>query len=357
MVTSGRNRIVTLQAELARHAFAGALITSPQNVRFLTGYYTRAFNPFTVAVIPTRGDPLLIVLRQDESLAAAASEVRVVPHELRPEGFRVTAAACHSALEEVASSRGLLGLEFDSMTVDRLRVLEQTLPQCTFADISALASELRMIKDANEQSALRRAGTLATLGMQRAIEMLRPGVCEADVEATVCRAADMEGARLWPDSVVQISANVLTGPKVGRLHDHATGRQMAAGEAVFVLASVSWNGYCGGDIARTFFLPGASSSQEAKVALDTASEAQREAIEALRPGAPLGDASRAAGRVLARSGLSEKLTYRMFRGLGLTNSERPTALELDLSLRPGMCICVQITFRWTDSLPAGLTAS
>jgi Xaa-Pro aminopeptidase len=298
----------------------------------------------------------LITLRQDESLAVATSRIRVVPHELRPEGFQVTAAACRAALGDAGVSQGVIGLEFDSMTVGRLRILETALPRCTFADVGPLAGELRMIKDAEEQDTLKRAGTLAAVAMQRAAAMLEPGVREADVESVLCREADMEGARRWPDAVVQISANVLTGPKVGRLHDHATGRPMAAGEPVYILASVSCDDYCGGDIARTFFLPGSASRHEAAAVCDVAQEAQRQAIAALRPGLPLAEAAEAARQVVTRSGLSEKLIYRMFRGLGLTNIERPTALELDLVLRPGMCVCVQVYLQ-TSGLIVGKTDS
>jgi Xaa-Pro aminopeptidase len=59
---------------------------------------------------------------------------------------------------------------------------------------------------------------------------------------------------------------------------------------------------------------------------------------------------------LARAELSDKLNYRMFRGLGLTNIERPTALELDLVLRAGMCVCVQIYLQ-VDGLIVGQTDS
>jgi Xaa-Pro aminopeptidase len=111
---------------------------------------------------------------------------------------------------------------------------------------------------------------------------------------------------------------------------------------VFILASVSWNGYCGGDIGRSLFLPGKDQPVDAKAALDAAIEAQRVAIRSLAPGTVLRDAAAAAEGVLARNGLAGKRLYRMFRGLGLTNSERPTALELDVSLKTGMCVCVQI---------------
>jgi len=356
LTESSDSRIAAFQAELARRELGAALMTSPHNVRFLTGYYTRSFNPFTVAVIPAAGVPILITLRQDESLAVAASRIKVVPHALRPEGFEVTAAACRSALEDAGISRGPVGLEFDSMTVDRMRVLERALPQRAFADVSPLVGELRMIKDEDEQDALRRAGVLAALAMQQAVRLLEPGVCEADVESALCREADMEGARRWPDSFVQISANALTGPKVGRLHDHATGRPMAAGEPVFILASVSLDDYHGGDIARTLFLPGPSSSPNIQTACGMAREAQLEAIAKLRPDVPLGDAARAGRQVLARAELSDKLNYRMFRGLGLTNIERPTALELDLVLRAGMCVCVQIYLQ-VDGLIVGQTDS
>jgi Xaa-Pro dipeptidase len=350
------DRIEALQSELVRNGLAGALATSPENVRYLTSYYTEAFNPFTVAVVPAAGQLTLIVLRQDETLARALSRVPVVVHDLRPDGFWETARICQTALAKVGVSSGVIGLEFGSVTVDRLRILEESFPEITFRDAASLMTTLRMIKDPEEQLALRRAASLAVSGVRAVEGRLRPGISEAEVKTIICQAAYLEAARLWPEAVIQTSINVLTGSKVGRLHDLATGRLMSAGEPVFVLAGVAWSGYWGGDAARTFFVPSGQVPAGARHALDATLQAQRAAIAQLRPGSNLAAASQAAEAVLTENKLRERRLYRMFRGLGLTNSERPTALELDLPLSSGMSLSVQIYIQ-LDQLIVGQTDS
>jgi Xaa-Pro dipeptidase len=344
------NRLAHFQERLLSSGVAAALITSRENVRYFTGYYTEAFNPFTVTVVPAVGQPVLLTLRQDESLARTLSEVPVVLHELAPEAFKATAEECRRILEKTKSSRGVVGLEFGSVALDRFRVLEETLPECNFSDISAIIAALRLIKDPQEQLALRCAAQLATVALKQATDALRPGVSEVDIKTLIDRIAYVEGARRWPEAVIQTETNVLTGPKANRLHDFANGRILAAGETAFILAGVSWNGYWGGDVARTLFVPDGDQASQPRRFLDAAIGAQRAAIKVLGPGQILGEAARAAESELVHQGLLDRRAYRMFRGIGLTSNERPSTLESNITLEPGMCICVQVYLRSEESI-------
>jgi Xaa-Pro aminopeptidase len=176
---------------------------------------------------------------------------------------------------------------------------------------------------------------------------LRPGTSEIEIKGAVDAAVYAEAAGRWPAAVVQSVTNVVSGPKANRLHDAASGRPVGPGELLFVIGAAIVDGYWA-NAARTVFAPGGPGRPEVQRVLDIAVEAQQAAVERLVPGKPLGDAVRAADKVLADAGLLGNKTYPMFRGLGLRLNERPTAIEVDLVLQPGMCLCSQLYLRRAD---------
>ncbi len=336
------DRVRTLQTELLRRGEAAALITSIENLRYFTGFYVwNSVSPFALALVPAVGDSVLFVLRADESLARALAHMRVEPYDAGAQGFKTTVQLCRRDLEKREVAPGRLGLEFGSVTIDRLRILEEAFPRWTFTDITATVGEFRLIKDATEQVALRRAAELVSWAMQQTLSTLRPGLSELELKAAMDFAAYTEEARRWPEAVVHSQTNVVTGPKVNRLHDAATGRTVAAGEMAFMMGGASLNGYWA-NIARTVFVPGGQPRPDAQRVLEVATRAQRAAVNQLAPGVALGEAARAADKVLASEHLAEKKTYPVFRGLGLRIDERPRALDVDMILNPGMCLCAQL---------------
>jgi Xaa-Pro dipeptidase len=338
-------RVKALQRVLSERGEAAALITSPENIRYFTGFYVwNALTPFALAVVPAAGEPLLLVPRADESLARTVSRWAVEPYDPGPGGFRTTADLAHRALAGADVAGGVLGLEFGAVPLDRARLLEETLSQFRLSDIAGALTDLRLIKDREEQSAFRCAAALVASAMRQTALKVRPGISEIEVKAAMDLAVCTEGARRWPDAIVQSQTNVVSGAKLNRLHDAATGRSAGPGEMVFVMGGASVNGYWA-NIGRTLFVYGGSPSGEARRGLDVAAAAQRAAVEHLHPGAPLGEAVRAADVVLGAAGLADRKTYPIFRGLGLRIDERPRAVDLDLILRPGMCLCAQLYLR------------
>jgi Xaa-Pro aminopeptidase len=338
-------RVSALQDALTGRGDAAAVITSPENIRYVTGYYVwNNTTPFALAVVPASGDPRLLVPRADESLARAVSRVTIEPYDPGPAGFRTTVELCRRVLELADVTEGALAIEFGAVPFDRARLFEEVLSRHRLTDIAAVLADLRLIKDQDEQLAFRRAAELVASGIRQTAGALRPGVSEMEVKAAMDLAVCTEAARRWPDAIVQSQTNVVSGPKLNRLHDAATGRAAEAGEMVFVLGGASVNGYWA-HIGRTLVVPGGSPPRAAADGLAVAGAAQRAAVGRLRPGAALGEAVRAADAVLAEAGLADRKTYPVFRGLGLRVDERPRAVDLDLILRPGMCLCAQLYLR------------
>jgi len=343
-------RVKALQRVLYERGETAALISSPENIRYFTGFYVwNASAPFALALVPARGDPVLLVSRADESLARAVSRAALEPYDPAPGGFRTTAELCRRALEHADAAGGVLGCEFGSLTLDRARVLEEILSGYRFSDIGAALTDLRMIKDEDEQLAFRRAAELVASAVHNTAPTVRPGTSEIEIKAAMDLAVCTEGARRWPDAIVQSQTNVVSGPKLNRLHDAATGRTAGPGEMVFVMGGASVNGYWA-NIGRTLFVPGGSPPRSARRGLDVAAAAQRAAVGRLGPGIPLGEAVRAADAVLVEAGLDDRKTYPVFRGLGLRIDERPRAADLDLILRPGMCLCAQLYLRLPEAI-------
>ncbi|MGQ0571369.1 MAG: M24 family metallopeptidase [Armatimonadota bacterium] len=338
-------RVELFQQELSRRGEDAAIITAMENIRYLTGHYVwTSYSPTTFAIIPAKEEPVLCVPEPDETLARSASRVRIEPYNPGPRGFRAAAELSRRVLGGNGTSPGTLGLEFPSLTIDRFRILEETFPEWRLNDVTAVLTGLRLVKDQEEQLAFRHAAEIAGLAMRKTMQALSPGISELELKGTLDLAAYTEAARRWPEAVVISQANALSGEKLNRLHDAARGRTVSAGEAVFVLAHINWNGYWA-NISRTLFVPGGHPDADARRLLDAVVGAQRNAIEQLRPGQALGAASSASDTFLATRGLAEKKIYPMFRGLGLRYDEPPRALDLDMILRPGMCLAVAVHLR------------
>jgi Xaa-Pro dipeptidase len=336
-------RVPALQRVLSERGAGAALIASAESIRYFTGFYTWNNRvAFALAVVPARGEPVLLVPRADESLARAVGTCPLEPYDPGAAGFRTTAELGARVLGRLGVASGTIALESGAVSFDRARMLEEALPNHLIADGTAPIADLRIEKDPAEQDALRRAGGLAGEAMRQVASGLRPGITEIGLKASMEQAVYAEGARRWPEAIVQAETNVVSGPKLDRLHDAATGRPVGAGDLVFVIGKASVNGYHG-DVGRTLFVPGGAPQEDARRDLGVAEAAHRAAVRRLRPGASLREAVDAADEVLAGAGMADRRTYPMVRGLGLRIDERPrVTTDLDLRLASGMCMCVQV---------------
>src|SRR5215469_4532475 len=170
------DRLRAFQESLLRQGIGAALVTSPDNIRYLTGYYHwNSLMPLAAAVVPARGDPVLLALRADETLAREASAVRVAVYDAGTQGFRATAGRAREALDAGALEPRKLGIEIATVTLDRYHVLEEVFPGCGFVDVAGALADLRLVKDEAEQATLRRAAHLVGTALERTIASLSPG--------------------------------------------------------------------------------------------------------------------------------------------------------------------------------------
>src|SRR5262249_31261344 len=143
--------------------------------------------------------------------ARAVSRVAIEPYDPGPAGFRTTAELCRRVLERADVTEGALAIEFGAVPFDRARLLEEVFSRHRFTDIAAVLTDLRLIKDRDEQRAFRHAAELVAFGMRHTRGALRPGISEMEVKVAMDLAVCTEAARRWPDAIVQSQTNVVSG--------------------------------------------------------------------------------------------------------------------------------------------------
>ena len=172
-----------------------------------------------------------------------------------------------------------------------------------------------MVKDGDELNRIRAAVALGAKLFDRALEVLRPGVKETEV------AAEMEyAARLGGAEEMSFPTIIASGARSALPHGRASDQPIAKGGFVVCDFGVILSGYCS-DQTRTVWV--GAVPDDARQAYEAVREAQQAAIDAVRPGMPVGEVDAAARKVLRKGGLGRYFTHSTGHGVGLEIHEAP----------------------------------
>jgi Xaa-Pro aminopeptidase len=183
-----------------------------------------------------------------------------------------------------------------------------------FLALGHLLHDLRLFKSRDEIKLMRAAAAIGGEGHLRAMQALRPGLFEYEIEAELLYAFRRRGALPAYEPIVGGGANACV------LHYRANDARLQAGDLLLIDAGAELHGYAS-DITRTLPVGGRySTPQRALYQLVLA--AQRAAIDAVRPGAAWIAPHQAAVEVLADGLLSLGLLRGSLRQCLKTHSYR-----------------------------------
>jgi Xaa-Pro aminopeptidase len=176
----------------------------------------------------------------------------------------------------------------------------------TFHNLLPLLDEMRLIKDADEQAIMLRAGEISGAAHERAMRACRPGMFEYELEAELLYAFRKHGAQFPAyTSIVASGANACV------LHYSANDRRMQDGDLVLIDAGCELDGYAS-DVTRTFPVGGRFSPAQREL-YELVLAAQDAALGAIAAGRPYSGFHEAAVRVLTQGmldlGLIDKSKY------------------------------------------------
>jgi Xaa-Pro aminopeptidase len=164
-------------------------------------------------------------------------------------------------------------------------------------DLLPLLDEMRLLKDAEEQALMLRAGAISGAAHARAMRAARPGMFEYELEAELLYAFRKHGAQFPAYTSI-----VASGPNACVLHYNANERRMGDGELVLVDAGCELYGYAS-DITRTFPVNGRFTPPQ-RALYELVLAAQAAALDAIGAGRPYSAFHDAAVRVLTEGMLA-----------------------------------------------------
>lgn len=214
--------------------------------------------------------------------------------------------------------------------------LREALGRDRVVDGAGLVDAVRMRKQPAELARLRRANEATKAALRLvARTAMREGMRQSELAELVCRAQERAG-------LTDAWALVLFGPNAAFPHGTENDRELRDGDLVLVDTGGSLHGHRS-DITRTwaFGTPPAA----ARRAWAVVAEAQRAAIEAIRPGAVCGHVDAAARAVIEAAGFGagyHRFTHRLGHGIGLEVHEQPYLVPGSTRvLEPGMTMSVE----------------
>ncbi|MER9534240.1 Xaa-Pro peptidase family protein, partial [Mesorhizobium sp. M0309] len=178
-----RARLQRTQEEMVKHDLPVILLHQPENILYLTGFYTTGYFSYHALAVPSRGDPVLIL--RDMEVPAAHSTSWVKSHTVYADAADPLPAwldAARRALDGLGLAGGRVGVDEHSwfLTVERWKMLQALLPNATLVREPRIVDHLRLIKSPREIDYLRGAARQVEVGMRAGIETISPGVMERE---------------------------------------------------------------------------------------------------------------------------------------------------------------------------------
>jgi Xaa-Pro aminopeptidase len=324
-------RLAAAQRATADAGLAALLIPPGSDLRYLTGYHAHALERLTLLVLPADGEPTLIVPTLErpaaEASPAAASGVRIVDHPDGSDPYPMVV----SALGGPGADAVGLG---DRMWAEQVLALRAALPGTAQRLAGGVLRELRLRKSPAEIAALRQAGAAIDAVHDRMADWLRPGRTEAQVAADIA-AAILDAGHASADFTI-----VAAGPNGASPHHGTSDRVIGAGEPVVVdIGGTMPSGYCS-DSTRCYVVGEPPAGYRDYYAV--LHEAQRAAVNAVRPGVSAAAIDAVAREVITDAGYGAAFLHRTGHGIGLDGHEDPYLVDgNDRALEPGMTFSIE----------------
>lgn len=284
-------RLAALRSAVEHRGVDALIVTTPENLCYVTGYQTPGYYYFQALVVPVEKEPFMVTRLLEDSNVQTRTWIELS----RPYAdTELPVGALHHALEEFGLGSARLGYERHSWF---FRATEQeqlfvAMPDATFIDLTGTVERLRLTKSKEEIEVMRRAAASTEAGMQAGIDAIAANVTENDVAAAIHYAMIKAGSE-YP----AISPFVASGWRGSVGHATWEGRTIEQGDAVFLEVGGCRHRYHTA-MMRTVFL--GEPVPEVREAEKLLQEAMQSAMDVIRPGVAAGDVDTVCRSILAR---------------------------------------------------------
>ncbi|RMC62468.1 M24 family metallopeptidase [Sinorhizobium meliloti] len=326
--TEHLRRLASLKLEMSRREIDALVVTEQHNITYLTGYTAvSAYVPQGLVVLAHQEEPVFI-LRPMDAIAAIhqcfmeRDKIIAYPEALiaNPEKDGYDVIIDYLA-ENGLAKRGI-GIEANSLPAQAAEKFRKRLPGASILDCTSAVTWIRLIKSDLEIEVMREAAEITAAAMQRAAEVIRPGVHEADAAAELF-ATLIRGVKGKPGTGIEV-IQMCSSPLTGTAHVMWRDDVFRDGSQINLELAGNRHGYAAA-IMRTYSI-GAPSERLRRVH-DIQVAGLEAALDAVRPGRTCSDVANAFHRTIEKQGLRKESRCGYPIGIGW--------LEASASLRDG----------------------
>ncbi len=346
MTAPYERRIVELQQRLRDEGLDAALVTDPDSIFYLSGYWGYASfvscgRP-NMLWVPRDDRPAIVtplmeleMCRQLSSVAEIKDWVDGADGEWRAPLRAVMSGAAPRAIAlEAAQIPGVVA-----------GFIAEEWPDLRQVDLAGPLGDMRMVKSEDEIRTMRQAGEVAVAMAEAGEKAIAVGVPEYEVSLAVIDGGSRKAAALLDGSGERFTSPMIhnlqimqSGRDTCMVHRRPTTRCICDGDPVYLCfcGITVFKGYWLG-FDREFFC-GSVTDEQARV-YEVCIAAQLAALDAIRPGVAAEEVHFAADSVYREGGFAP--TYRTGRGTGCSILEGPELKAGNKTpLRAGMTIVV-----------------
>ena len=347
-----QSRRARLLSELAGAAalLPGAVEAELESFRQTNNFYylTGIEQPDLILVLSPAGrssETLFLPERNlsQGSLSEAWTGEKLGPGEATQKATGITSAVQRStfeqALAELAGKIDVLYFDFTPSPLDVPRSAAEVLlekitsryPHLAIKPLSRLIDPLRMVKDSVEIAILQKAVDITTESLKEAMQQLKVGLYEYEVEAQIEYGFHRRGSQQpgFPSIIG-------SGPNTVVLHYNSNRRKIEDGELVLMDVGAEFDYYTA-DVTRTVPANGQFTARQREI-YNIVLAAQEAGIKAVRPGITLKEVHAAARKVIEDAGYAQYFIHYTSHFLGMDVHDVGSRAD---TLAPGMIITVE----------------
>lgn len=240
------------------------------------------------------------------------------------------------SLKELDLEDGTIGIEEDLFPISVYEKLKTELPEIQIRDGSNILKDLRMIKNAEEIRRIRIATEITEKAVYAVGDAIMCGIKEIELEKIFLEEISKKRAYLV---YIQIGAGMRGAYGSGV---YPTECEIKKGDVVRIDASVSYENYVS-DVCKIFAAREASSL--ARKYYKVASEAEKAAINAIKPGVKASEIFEKAVEVPHKLGYLDYYRHHVGHGIGLSPHERPILEPQNYTkISPNMVLCIEAPY-------------
>lgn len=322
------NRTEALIKRIKEKNIDGIIIHDPMNRRYLSGF--------------TGSSGYLYISKNKKIMI---TDFRYIEQATKQcQGFEIIdqgSTGVFQTLHKIISDdqATLIGFESHKVTYSDYLELKKILADVTLVETSDMVEDIRMIKDANELSALKEAARIADLAFEHILPFLKVGITELEIALELEFFMRKNGA-----SSLSFDTIIASGAHSSLCHAKPTSKKIEMGDFITMDFGCIYEGYCS-DMTRTVVMGKANDKQ--KKIYQTVLKAQQEALAVIKAGLTGKEVDEVARNIIKAEGFGDYFGHGLGHSLGLEVHEEPRLspkglriLEKDMmmTVEPGIYI-------------------